>query len=302
MEEITYDVPDFNTRLRANVYANRVICIHPTEYHAHNYVEIAFVEEGNGIHKIANEGLPCSRGDLYLLNNQVKHQFIPDPGTELVISNCIFLPEFFDYSLVGSKSIQTLSNIFLFRSFLVDEPFPYIGIHVEDEVYPWLKSLVDGIRREYQSEEMGYLELIRAYMIELMIFILRRSQSLTGPGTSVGPAKDANGIIRDKVIAYIESHFTDDVTIGELSVLAFLSPAQLCRVFRQTTGSTVREFMQKTRIEVACRMLCETGKSITDISLSVGYRDFKYFTRLFTRSMGMTPSAFRKTCGKRGDP
>ncbi|MHB8963919.1 MAG: helix-turn-helix domain-containing protein [Saccharofermentanales bacterium] len=299
MQEIIYNVPDFNKKSRAKFYTNRVACVGPTEYHAHNYVEIAFVEEGRGIHKIGNTCISCSRGDLFLLNCHVKHQFIPEEGSTLTVCNCIFLPEFFDYSLAGSKSIQTLSNIFLFRSFMVDEPFPYIEIHAGDETYPWLRNLFLNAYDEFTSEETGYLELIRAYMIELVIYILRKAQSTVGQNTGHGPNKDTASVINNKVIAYIESHFTDDVTIGDLAVLAFLSPAQLCRVFKQTTGSTVKEFMQKTRIEVACRLLCETDRSISEISMSVGYRDFKYFTRLFTKIEGMTPSMFRKTCGHR---
>ncbi|MHB1455032.1 MAG: AraC family transcriptional regulator [Saccharofermentanales bacterium] len=297
MQEIIYNVPDFNKKSRAKFYTNRVVCTEPTEYHAHNYVEIAFVEEGRGIHKIGNACISCGSGDLFLLNSQVKHQFVPQDGGGLTVCNCIFLPEFFDYSLAGSKSIQTLSNIFLFRSFMVDKPFPYIEIHAGDEAHTWLKTLFLNINDEYASEETGYLELIRAYMIELIIFILRKAQGVAGPGTGRGSGKDAASVIKSKVISYIESHFTDDVTIGDLAVLAFLSPAQLCRIFKQTTGVTVKEFMQKTRVEVACRMLCETDRSISEISMSVGYRDCKYFTRLFTKIEGMTPSLFRKTCG-----
>lgn len=297
MQEIVYNVPDFNKKSRAKFYTNRVVCTGPTEYHAHNYVEIAFVEDGRGIHKIGNTCISCNSGDLFLLNSMVKHQFVPQDGGELTVCNCIFLPEFFDYSLAGSKSIQTLSNIFLFRSFMVDEPFPYLEIHAGDEIHPWLKNLFLNIYNEYTLEETGYLELIRAYMIELIIFILRKAQSTAGLSAGRGPGRDAASVINTRVISYIESHFTDDVTIGDLAVLAFLSPAQLCRIFKQTTGVTIKEFMQKTRVEVACRMLCETDRSISDISMSVGYRDAKYFTRLFTRAEGMTPSLFRKTCG-----
>lgn len=298
MQEIIYNMPDLNKKSRATFYTNRVVCGEPTEYHAHNYVEIAFVEAGRGIHKIGNDCISCGSGDLFLLNSQIKHQFIPDAGGTLTVCNCVFLPELFDYSLAGSKSIQTLSHIFLFRSFMVDGPFPYLEVHAGDDTFPWLKNLFLSILNEYRSEETGYLELIRAYMIELIIYILRKAQSAVNIGSVPIPGKDTASLINDRVVSYIEAHFTDDVTIGDLAVLAFLSPAQLCRVFRQTTGFTVKEFMQKTRIEVACKMLCETNRSISDISMSVGYRDCKYFTRLFTKIEGLTPSMFRKTCGQ----
>lgn len=288
------EFPSTKSDLRAKFYANRVICEQPTDYHSHNFIEIAFVEDGEGMHQIGEESMPCGKGDIFLLNCSVKHRFIPAKDRSLTICNCVFLPEFFDYSLVGNKSFQTLSNIYLFRSFFVDDCRSYIRFAIPDQDFVKVNGLINDIYNEFNTETTGFLELIRAYMIELLIYILRKTQNDTAINSFSSFNKDISPFVNQKIISYIEEHFKSDVTIGDLAVMSFLSPAQFCRIFKKTTGYTVKEFMQKTRVEVACKMLRETNKTIGEISLAVGYSDFKYFTKLFTRIIGNTPSAFRK--------
>jgi AraC family L-rhamnose operon transcriptional activator RhaR len=288
------EVPSLKSDVRAKFYANRVICEAPTDYHSHNFIEIAFVEDGEGMHQIGDETMPCRKGDIFLLNCSIKHRFIPSSDGSLTISNCVFLPEFFDYSLVGNKSFQTLSNIYLFRSFLVEDCQSYIKFSIPDGEFTKIRNLIIDIYTEFNTEATGYLELIRAYMIELLIYILRKTQRDMAVSSFSTFNKELNPVVNQKIISYIEEHFKKDVTIGDLAVMSFLSPAQFCRIFKKTTGFTVKEFMQKTRIEVACKMLRETNKPIGEISIDVGYNDIKYFTKLFTRTIGTTPSAFRK--------
>lgn len=288
------EVPGKKSDVKAKFYANHVICNVPTEYHSHNFIEIAFVEDGEGMHQIGEESMPCGKGDIFLLNCSVKHRFVPARDRSLTICNCVFLPEFFDYSLVGNKSFQTLSNIYLFRSFFVDDCRSYIRFAIPEQDFAKINGLINDIYNEFNTETTGFLELIRAYMIELLIYILRKTQNDAAITSFSSFNKDLNPFVNQKIISYIEEHFKSDVTIGDLSVMSFLSPAQFCRVFKKTTGFTVKEFMQKTRVEVACKMLRETNKTIGEISLAVGYSDFKYFTKLFTRIIGKTPSVFRK--------
>lgn len=297
-ENNVYKIPDLNTKSRSDFFANRVMLNSPTEIHSHDYVEIAFVEEGAGIHLIGNTRQECKKGDLFLINCSVSHCFIPDEDVTMVICNSVFLPGFFDFSLNGNQNFQTLSNRFLFRPFFMEDVSSFVGIETQPEELIEIQTLFHRILKEYDGEQTGYLELIRAYMIELLIFILRKTQSGKDPGNGHECEKEVDLLITRKVISYIEENFKNDITIGELSMIAFLSPAQFCRIFKQNTGLTVREFMQKTRIEIACRMLHDSNKTIQDIACSVGYQDIKYFKEVFKKITGNTPSKMREEMRK----
>ncbi len=294
----SYEIPLCDSRTRANFYTNLVRFNERIEVHSHNYVEIAFVEDGSGVQQIGDEARPCVKGDLFLINSEIKHGFQPDEGTFLTIRNCIFLPDFFDCSLIGNKSFQTLSNGFLFRPFLIDNRNQFVEIHVIDDKFDKIRSLYEEIHSEYEAAQSGYLELIRAYMIELLIFILRNLESVSIEKGYSDETSKINLMITKKVLSYIYEHFSDDVTIDELSMLAFLSHAQFCRVFKKSTSYTVKEFMQKIRIEVACKLLNNRELTIANIANSVGYQDIKYFSKVFRKIIGKTPSSFREEIRK----
>jgi len=69
-------------------------------------------------------------------------------------------------------------------------------------------------------------------------------------------------------------------------------------VFKQTTGFTVKEFMQKTRVEIACGLLNDKTQTIANIANSVGYHDVKYFNKVFIKITGLTPSKMREDIRK----
>ncbi len=294
MEELIYRIPDIKKNFRPNIYVNRVTFSVPTDHHSHDYVEIAFVESGSGSHRIGDRVSECGEGDLYLINHRVWHQFIPAAGQPLTVCNCVFLPDFFDYSLAGSESAETLSNIFLFRSFLLKKSFPYIAIHADGDTLARLRMLFAGICAEYAAEDTGYREMIRAHMIELIIIILREAGK-RGDIFPAGGADRASSSVSAAVIDHVERHYAGDIRIRDLSDLVFLSPAQLGRVFRRTTGLTIGDFIRKTRMEAACRMLSETEKSVAEIARLSGYADSKHFSGLFARMTGMSPTAFRRS-------
>ena len=76
--------------------------------------------------------------------------------------------------------------------------------------------------------------------------------------------------------------------------MSFFSRNYFCRLFKDATGMTVVEYIQKIRIQHACRLLKETNDTVLSISHQVGYEDIKFFTKLFKRYTGQNPSAFRK--------
>ncbi|MBE7043722.1 MAG: helix-turn-helix transcriptional regulator [Ruminococcaceae bacterium] len=68
----------------------------------------------------------------------------------------------------------------------------------------------------------------------------------------------------------------------------------LSRHFKEETGMTFSEYVQKVRIEESCRLLANTKKSVIEISQLVGYSDVKFFNQLFKKYKNMTPRSFRK--------
>ena len=104
-------------------------------------------------------------------------------------------------------------------------------------------------------------------------------------------------IIPAAVSSFLESVFDPDSmpgTIASYAQKAGISENYLSRLVKQSTGRSVGAWIDIVRIQRAKRLLSSTTLSIIDIAVSVGVEDQSYFSRLFKKDTGITPSAFRK--------
>ena len=108
---------------------------------------------------------------------------------------------------------------------------------------------------------------------------------------------DLPAVIPAAVSSFLESVFNPDKTPGTIADYACeagISENYLSRLVKQSTGRSVGAWIDIVRIQRAKRLLSSTRLSIIDIAASVGIEDQSYFSRLFKKETGITPSAFRK--------
>ncbi|MFW5843600.1 MAG: helix-turn-helix domain-containing protein [Spirochaetota bacterium] len=92
----------------------------------------------------------------------------------------------------------------------------------------------------------------------------------------------------------IDEAYAEDLSLDRIAENVRLSPFHLSRIFKSATGSTVLDYLTARRIEAAQRLIREGTLSVKEIAAQVGYADQNYFSRVFRRITGLTPSAFRK--------
>ena len=96
------------------------------------------------------------------------------------------------------------------------------------------------------------------------------------------------------MINHICLYLTDDLSLKALAEEFSISPSYLSSLFKKETGSTLTDFVNKKRIENAVFLLNSTDLQIQSIAAASGVADLNYFTRLFKRNMGRTPSEYRE--------
>jgi AraC-like DNA-binding protein len=106
---------------------------------------------------------------------------------------------------------------------------------------------------------------------------------------------EAQRLVR-KTMAYIHEHFAQPISRHDLARYAGVSERHLNRCFLQETGVTPLTYLNRYRIQQAKGLLEQGQLSITEIMGSVGFSESSYFTRVFRREAGISPSAY-----KRGD-
>lgn len=96
------------------------------------------------------------------------------------------------------------------------------------------------------------------------------------------------------VQSHIALHFREPLTLEHLSALAGLNPQYLSTLYRQETGRTISQHIKSLRILAAQPLLRDTQLTVEQIAHQVGYEDFRYFSRVFQKATGKTPSGYRK--------
>jgi len=91
----------------------------------------------------------------------------------------------------------------------------------------------------------------------------------------------------------IDARFREPLDVPALARAAHLSPAHFSREFRRAFGETPHQYLLTRRLERAAAFLRNTDRTVMDISLSVGLSSVGSFTTTFTRTFGLSPTAYR---------
>ena len=104
-----------------------------------------------------------------------------------------------------------------------------------------------------------------------------------------------NRDILEHSIEYIKTHYMDEnMSLNAVAQVANISANHFSALFSQNIGQTFIEYLTGIRMEHAKELLRCTGKRASEIALEVGYKDSHYFSYLFKKTQGMTPSDYRK--------
>ena len=93
---------------------------------------------------------------------------------------------------------------------------------------------------------------------------------------------------------YIADHLNDALTVEQIASAFHVSYYYLCHLFKKLTNKTINQFRTEKLLEKAIRILLETDSKISDIAVICGFDNFSYFSEVFIKYVGISPSEFRK--------
>ena len=108
--------------------------------------------------------------------------------------------------------------------------------------------------------------------------------------TTVTDGKKAVG----DMVEYIRNHYNEDISLTQLAEKLYMNPAYLSELFKETTGMGFVAYVTSVRMEKACEFLRHRDLKIHQIASLVGYEDERYFSTVFRKYHGLTPSEYRK--------
>lgn len=99
----------------------------------------------------------------------------------------------------------------------------------------------------------------------------------------------------DKAVKYINENFSKEISLSDVAKHSYLSESYLSRRMKKILGIGFAEYITKLRIEKSLELLKNPNAKIMDVALSVGYQDYRYFSQIFKKYTGYSPSEFNKS-------
>lgn len=120
--------------------------------------------------------------------------------------------------------------------------------------------------------------------------VCRKMQPLPAAPAQQEKEPEVSGYVR-QAMDYIAAHYADeDISIAVIAEHLRVSEGHLSHVFKKQTGMTVTNYLTKTRIDAAMRMLTRDHVKVYEAAAAVGYKDVTYFSATFKKLTGLSPS------------
>lgn len=141
-----------------------------------------------------------------------------------------------------------------------------------------------NLQKGYSGDNLRYVNMIFNHFLSSLLYEEKFNQAGTEPP--------------DDVIAHtigmMQQRLSGVVSLRELSAYAGLSVSHFSAVFREKTGYSPIEYFNHLKIQKACQYLMFSNATVREVAGRLGVEDQYYFSRMFSRLMGMAPSEYRK--------
>jgi AraC-like DNA-binding protein len=282
------DYPDFYIRDQAG----REALVKP---HRHEYFQIQINLEGDTRQQIGAGTRPFRRGYVsFILPYRVHCVPHPENARFFIINfSQRFLFPALDVDPLDLEEVPLLQTPelgpFLFQ--------PYMDFAFSEDDFCRIEELIAKMRTEHNDRRLGSLELLRAYLLQLLGLTCRTFEGelldLAGRHAQRSGQRDA---LR-RVTRYIREHLAEELSLADAAEAAFLSPNYLSHLIRKETGKTFTDLVTERRMERAQELLATTALPVTAVAHAAGFADVAYFTRRFRQWNGQSPSAYRNGAG-----
>ena len=214
-------------------------------------------------------------------NNELRH-FCP-AGTDLNFIHFSFYPNFFSQFLPEDEEwADDLRAKILRKERIVGDRFAGISLAQEQALYNIFNTPLTG-KLGYMMIETSIVQVILLQMYALFYNEMPVKASVSN--------RDLD-IIRE-LKDYLSKTFLDDHTLTSLAQYFGVNTNKLMRLFRETFGKSIFEYIAEQRMDYARKLLQEEGLLVTQVARNIGYKNPNHFSVAFKKRFGISPSVFR---------
>lgn len=254
---------------------------HPAEYRLSwdqgrtlNEYQLVYITRGRGIFETQETGrIRIEAGQAFILFPGVWHRYHP------------VRKQGWDENWIGFNG--DVAKRIMEGFFSPEKALIQIGHDQE------LLDLILSVTKLMQQPSAGYQQLIAARAMEVLAQVRLRSLSYRAVD------RDVARKVQDARLHLLE-HSAEPVDMNDLASQLGLSYSRFRSVFKESTGTSPHQYHLDIRLNKARELLCHSTLTLTEIADRVGFTDAYYFSRLFKKKKGCSPSSYRRNSGERG--
>lgn len=229
--------------------------------------------------------------EIYCLTDGECNSFVDDKLYNLRLGDVIIIPPgtIHGTHYYSEKHGRVLLNFTLhyvppsLLELASKEPYLYRCDDTRDEV----RRIFAQIEKEYYLSDDYSEEAIRALLSQLIVMILRYAPKTDNINTT------SNFIV--EAVRYIQSNYQNPISLESVAKSCGVSKVHLSRSFKEKIGIGLNEYISIFRLKKAKELLLTRDKMlVSEIAFDCGFNDSNYFSWLFKKTYGVTPSQYRK--------
>ena len=232
--------------------------------HWHEAMEILFCLNGSITIHVEQEILSLSRNQLIVFDSKEVH------------------------------SIHSDSNLYMFLCIHVDKK--QLSINPKSTQYIHLCQLAHSMTRTNVTNESTSAMRSDGTALLMLADLIRYFSVYSLPEMTAAP-DPSNDTIRE-IITYVNEHYTEKLSLDDVSARVGFSREYFCRFFKQHMGITFLRYLNEVRISHAGRLLTSTSLSISEVMNESGFTNQTLFNRLFKEIYGASPRQIRSSAAK----
>ena len=204
---------------------------------------------------------------------------------------------FLDICMEGTNGIETA------RILRRTDPDLLLVFVTSSPEYVWDAFPVhpfDYLLKPYNEQELVFAveDAIRQVSVQLPA----RPAQPPAPAEPLRREEDEDmrtAIIRAEISRFIDAHYGEDISMQDAAAALRYSDAYFCKLFKQCFKVNFSAYLNEYRVNKARQLILDPRLSLKDIGAAVGYSDANYFTRVFKRLTGQTPSEYRMAAAEK---